>query len=127
MDSKNCVFCKIKTSSQNLWQNDNFFVIFDTFPANAGHLLVIPLNHTISLLDLSDDAWVDLFKATKQAHKILQNSDLLKVYTDMSEAATEDKSNEFIHAALESSRQGDKPSGFNYGVNDGISAGRTIH
>ncbi len=127
MNSEDCIFCTIKNSERKLWQNDSFFIFLDNFPVNPGHMLVVPINHTLSLLDLSDDAWMDLNKAIKHAHVILEKLNLTEVYTQMLKTADNPKSQEYITTALGQLERDNKPSGFNYGVNDGVSAGRTVH
>ena len=43
-----CIFCKIiagEIPSETVYCNDEFVAILDAFPANKGHVLVLPKNH----------------------------------------------------------------------------------
>ncbi len=71
--------------------------------------------------------WSIRVKAVKQAHTILKSLNLTDVYSQMLKSADNPKSQDYITAALQQIERDNKPSGFNYGVNDGISAGRTVH
>ncbi len=56
MDS-NCVFCKIVSNefdSYKLYEDNNFIVILDKFPATAGHTLIIPKSHCEDFFDLDE-------------------------------------------------------------------------
>jgi len=53
-----CIFCKIdrgEIPSEKLYEDDKVFVIADINPAAPVHLLIIPHEHTPTLLDLEDD------------------------------------------------------------------------
>ena len=52
---KSCVFCKIATGEipcEKIYENTNFFSIFDANPKTEGHALVISKKHFETLLDL---------------------------------------------------------------------------
>ncbi|MBS3070841.1 HIT domain-containing protein [Candidatus Pacearchaeota archaeon] len=65
-----CVFCKIATGeikSNKIYENDNFFSIFDRSPVAPGHSLVISKKHFKTSLDLHDslgDEFLDCLKNT---------------------------------------------------------------
>lgn len=54
----NCIFCKIingEIPSFTIYENNDFKVILDLSPATVGHALVIPKEHSATLVDLSDE------------------------------------------------------------------------
>lgn len=53
-----CIFCKIiegAIPSKLIYEDDDFKAILDVAPATKGHVLIIPKEHSATLLDLSDD------------------------------------------------------------------------
>ena len=54
-----CVFCRIvagEVPSFKLFEDDATFAFMDINPANEGHALVIPKEHTVDLYSVSDQA-----------------------------------------------------------------------
>ncbi len=49
-----CVFCNVPEEDV-IAENDLAFAIFDRFPVNEGHVLVIPKRHVASYFDANDD------------------------------------------------------------------------
>ena len=57
---KGCVFCKIRKQKKDkknliLYRSKHSFVVFNTFPYNNGHLLIVSNKHVKSLKQLSND------------------------------------------------------------------------
>lgn len=53
----NCVFCKIVNNefdSFKLYEDNNFLVIFDKFPASFGHTLILTKKHYENLFELDE-------------------------------------------------------------------------
>lgn len=71
---KECVFCKIakgEIKSEKIYENDNFFSIFDIHPQTPGHSLVIvkkhfktPFNTTFDLNNSLGAGLLDCIKTT---------------------------------------------------------------
>ena len=55
----NCLFCNIKEESIILSTN-NFNVVYDQYPVNKGHSLIISKEHKIDFFDLSDIELIEL-------------------------------------------------------------------
>lgn len=52
---KDCIFCRINSGeipSATIFENDEFRVILDRFPASNGHILIIPKEHVEDIYDL---------------------------------------------------------------------------
>ena len=66
---ENCIFCKIingEVPGFTVYEDDDFKAILDLSPATKGHTLVIPKEHSITLLDLSKDRAEKLLEVTKK-------------------------------------------------------------
>jgi histidine triad (HIT) family protein len=53
----NCIFCKIiagEIPSATIYEDDNFKVIMDIFPAAKGHAIILPKKHSANLYELDD-------------------------------------------------------------------------
>lgn len=47
MDSKDCLFCKLKNNAENVvYQTEDLYVIVDRYPMSNRHLLIIPKQHS---------------------------------------------------------------------------------
>ena len=58
MKDDNCIFCKIANGdipAATLYEDENFHVILDVFPAAKGHALIIPKEHYRNLYDLDKE------------------------------------------------------------------------
>lgn len=77
-DSDFCPECQIienqRLDEQNfvLWRGASSLIVLNKKPFNAGHLLIIPINHTNSLLDLKKEQKQVLFEQIDRSIQILQ-------------------------------------------------------
>ncbi len=55
----NCIFCHIYENEKDkiIYENDLFFVIYDKYPLNEGHALVIPKRHFADFYDMTEAEW----------------------------------------------------------------------
>ena len=69
---KECLFCNNEFYTEdNLLYEDKFWkVVYDSFPVNRGHVLIIPKRHVESIFKLSIE-FFSLFKVFKEVKKIL--------------------------------------------------------
>ena len=70
----NCIFCKIANKEipvEMIFENENFFSIFDTSPRVKGHSLVISKKHFEDILNLPKELGNDLLDCIKQTGKKL--------------------------------------------------------
>lgn len=59
-----CIFCNIvsgKFGSATLYENDEFKVILDRFPANEGHVLILVKQHVANIFELDPEVGGRLF------------------------------------------------------------------
>ena len=64
-----CIFCDYIDSKNCIIENDLAFTIYDNYPVNKGHVLVIPKRHYASYFDATTDeilAFNDLIKKVKR-------------------------------------------------------------
>jgi len=72
-----CIFCKIiegKIPSAKIYEDGKVVAFLDIMPANKGHCLVIPKNHSRSLSDMKDDDAEAAIKAARKVAKALSLS-----------------------------------------------------
>ncbi|WP_304507073.1 HIT family protein [Anaerotignum sp.] len=69
-----CIFCKIINGdipSATIYENEEFKVILDRFPANEGHVLILPKQHFANIFDIDPQLAGRLFVlATKIAREM---------------------------------------------------------
>ncbi len=73
-----------------LWRGTQTLIILNKKPFNAGHLLIIPINHTNSLLSLEKEQKLSLFEQIERSIQILQvccNPEGFNVGTNFGKAA----------------------------------------
>ena len=72
-----CIFCKIakgEISTKKIYENDNFFSIFDINPELEGHALVISKNHFSDIFNLPEKFGGDLLDCIKKtALEVMDN------------------------------------------------------
>ena len=126
---ENCAFCEIcaKKKKEVVWENNFFWAMFDSFPVSPGHLLVTPKRHALSLLGLNKIEWATLRSTLQEAIDLIETTDLRKLYRGFIENPLNEKSEEFCKDALSHLGIEKKPAAYNFGVNDGEAAGRTVH
>lgn len=72
-----CVFCSsaqkpISAKTLCVYKTKFCQIVLNKFPYNSGHLLVLPLDHTGHIFDLSEKAYTDLHQTLKIAMKAIQ-------------------------------------------------------
>ncbi len=122
-----CVFCKFSKDETVKTLEDNFFFsMLDSFPVTPGHSLIIPKRHILSVLDLTQEEWVDLQVFNSKVIKLIENSDLKATYIEMLQHMSPDRPVNFLNEAIGNPRINTKPDAYNFGINDGREAGRTV-
>lgn len=74
-----CIFCKIsrgRISTEKIYENENFFSIFDANPRTKGHSLIISKKHFETILDMPSSLGMELLDCVKKtAMKIMADED----------------------------------------------------
>lgn len=75
--SAECEFCKIirgESSAHVLYRNAHAIAILDINPIHFGHVLVIPMTHSATYVDVPQDELADLALATKVVSRAIVDS-----------------------------------------------------
>jgi len=122
-----CIFCDIyETGVGIIYENDKFFSIFDKFPVAPGNALIISKRHVANLSELTQEEWAVLKEAIDSTIKVIESSDLKSLYSGFVNNPLNEKSKSFSQIMLTHIGISKKPEGYNFGVNEGEAAGRTI-
>ena len=72
-----CIFCKIiddQIPAAKVYEDAKVISFLDIMPANKGHCLVIPKNHTQTLMEMNEGDLIAVIKAAKKIAKALSLS-----------------------------------------------------
>ncbi len=64
-----CIFCKIINGdipSKKLYEDDKVIVIMDVNPKVDGHSLVIPKEHVVDFMEISDELLTHVYKVARE-------------------------------------------------------------
>jgi histidine triad (HIT) family protein len=78
-EDKNCIFCKIvrgEIKSEIVKTGNSFIAIRDKNPVAPGHMLIIPKQHYVTLLDIPANLAEELLKFTKEVASELMDKKL---------------------------------------------------
>jgi histidine triad (HIT) family protein len=70
-----CIFCKIvsgEIGSATIYENDEFKVILDRFPANEGHVLILTKKHVANIFELEPELGARLFQLAVQIAGVMK-------------------------------------------------------
>lgn len=73
----NCIFCKIIAGvipSATIYENEEFKVILDRFPANEGHVLIMPKEHCANLFEVDEEKAGRLFSLAVKVAKVMKET-----------------------------------------------------
>jgi diadenosine tetraphosphate (Ap4A) HIT family hydrolase len=69
-ENKPCPFCNLER--EKILETELSFVIYDGFPVNEGHALIIPKRHTANYFDLSLEEQKDCIELLNRVKAIVQ-------------------------------------------------------
>lgn len=123
-----CIFCRLASDSKaHCYEDEFFYGMFDDFPVNPGHALLIPKRHVPDLKQLDVTEWEQLQRSIKQLTQVIENTDLQEYYQKLKVAKAENLNLVwFVDQALNHPGLNIKPAGYNHGVNEGVEAGQTV-
>ena len=116
---KDCVFCKLDADRTVLASSSLAFAIYDKFPVNSGHALIIPKRHTANYFDLSveeQQALFALLNEVKQQLVEIHSPDAFNVGINVGEAAGQTVGHVHIHLIPRYNGDMDNPRGGVRGV-----------
>jgi diadenosine tetraphosphate (Ap4A) HIT family hydrolase len=68
-DELNCIFCNIE-KERIVAENDAAFAIYDGFPVNEGHMLIIPKNHFKDYFEVDQQTRDELWRLVDECKRI---------------------------------------------------------
>jgi diadenosine tetraphosphate (Ap4A) HIT family hydrolase len=68
--NNDCIFCKAEIASKVL-ENQSYYAIYDKYPINPGHLLIISKRHIPDLFGLDKTEFEHLYEIMNQAKEML--------------------------------------------------------
>jgi diadenosine tetraphosphate (Ap4A) HIT family hydrolase len=70
-----CLFCSIFENEKHkiIAENELCYAIYDAFPVNEGHILVIPKRHFDNFFDASEEEISSIYSLLQECKKILNN------------------------------------------------------
>jgi diadenosine tetraphosphate (Ap4A) HIT family hydrolase len=122
--SPNCYFCNIRKTDAALWKGNYFLAVLDNYPISPGHSLMFTKRHVSNLDLLNKSEQSVLVEALSQIKSKIRKLDLRKIYAEFDK--DDKKSAMFIKRFINEASLNKGPDGFNYGINEGTSAGQTI-
>jgi len=70
-----CIFCqKLIEKEEILYENDSVFVVYDSFPVNEGHVLIITKRHIKDYFETTKQEVADIDNALKHMKKVLDET-----------------------------------------------------
>lgn len=69
-ENKPCPFCNLER--KKILESEMSFAIYDGFPVNEGHALIIPKRHTANYFDLTNEEQADCFRLLNEIKAIVQ-------------------------------------------------------
>ncbi|MBI2654183.1 HIT family protein [Candidatus Woesearchaeota archaeon] len=72
-----CIFCKIvegKIPATKIYEDDKVISFLDIMPANKGHCLIVPKNHSPTLVEMHEEDLTATVKAVKKIARALSLS-----------------------------------------------------
>ena len=116
-ENKPCPFCKLER--EKILETEISFAIYDGFPVNKGHALIIPKRHTPNYFDLSSEEQKDCFELLNRVKGIVQeehNPAGFNVGININEAAGQTVPHVHIHLITRYNGDVEEPSGGVRGV-----------
>jgi diadenosine tetraphosphate (Ap4A) HIT family hydrolase len=74
MNEQSCPFCGLDESRQIIAENEQSIAIYDKYPVNPGHALIIPKRHCASYFDLSIEEQMSCIALVNQVKSIIDKT-----------------------------------------------------
>lgn len=128
MKNNQCFFCELRNNEKEkqLFYNESFIAHLSNGPINPGHVELFPIRHIKTILELNKHEQKQLIPSLKQTIELLKAFDFLKFYTNVYKTTQIDLAKIYSEKMLKLKFISNKPTGFNYGINQGVSAGQTV-
>lgn len=123
--TQRCLFCQESFRLEKLFSNQHFFAVADGSPVNPGHLLIIPYRHVEDYFSLNKEEAASLYDMLNQGKAHCRDEQIRQGYLrTLANQQGRGKSKQFTSLAIENWDK--KITGYNIGINNGLSAGQTV-
>lgn len=123
--TQRCLFCQESFRLEKLFSNQHFFAVADGSPVNPGHLLIIPYRHVEDYFSLNKEEAASLYDMLNQGKAHCRDEQIRQGYLrTLTNQQGRGKSKQFTSLAIENWDK--KITGYNIGINNGLSAGQTV-
>lgn len=95
-----CPFCNIEPGREIITENENIFAVYDKYPVNMGHALIIPKRHCRNYFELTKEGQENCWIIVNEVKKILSqkfNPDGFNIGININEAAGQTIDHVHIH------------------------------
>jgi diadenosine tetraphosphate (Ap4A) HIT family hydrolase len=100
MHSPHCPFCNLPADRALLAISETVFAIYDGYPVNPGHALIIPKRHAANYFELSEEEQAACFRLLNEVKAVVQERyrpDGFNVGINVEEAAGQTVGHVHIH------------------------------
>ena len=69
-----CIFCKIVNGhipSYKLYEDDEILAFLDINPTSVGHTLIIPKKHTLDIMTIGNDTFINIVNKSRDIAKLI--------------------------------------------------------
>lgn len=108
-----CIFCNME-KDKIIIENNYAFAIYDKYPVNLGHMLVIPKRHFANFFDANEKEMVAIYNLIRKCKEILDEKykpDGYNIGVNINEAAGQTIFHLHIHIIPRYERDVDDPRG----------------
>jgi diadenosine tetraphosphate (Ap4A) HIT family hydrolase len=109
-----CVFCDYLKEKKYIAENEYAFAIYDNFPVNKGHVLIMPKRHFASFFDASTEEVSAFYSLQNKVKRLLDeqyNPDGYNIGVNIGEAAGQTIFHLHIHIIPRYNGDVDNPRG----------------
>jgi diadenosine tetraphosphate (Ap4A) HIT family hydrolase len=123
-----CLFCDKSSQEKHkiILENELFYARLDDFPVTPGHTMIVPKRHVVSLMDLTEQEWAALKPFIKETIAVIESTDMQSLYRQLRTEMSNEKARMYFLEMLGHTGVDKKPDAYNFGVNEGEAAGRTM-
>jgi ATP adenylyltransferase len=118
-NNTNCPFCAVDTDRELVMESATTFAIYDKYPVNPGHTLIVPKRHVANYFELNlkeQTACLLLINAAKQTLDKIFNPDGYNIGVNIAEVAGQTVPHVHIHLIPRYKGDVEKPAGGVRGV-----------
>ena len=123
----NCFFCEVGSKRDcYIFENGSFIAHLSHGPINPGHIELFSKRHIENILELNQTEQAELIPAIQQTIDLVKEINFRDFYTKRLTGENQIYIQKYAQIMLGLKYIDTKPTGYNIGINQGISAGQTV-